>query len=110
MEDLKNDGETSRPEQNKDQTLGPTVNDKLKEIEFDDVNIITKTLHSTKEERKSFTTNNTAKHSKNNETSMVYERAFFENPNNFITTLLIDLTFTRQNQSPSFVNFEIPAS
>ena len=47
---MKNNGKSFKPDDLKDEFLGPTVFDKLKKIDFDDLNLMKNLLHLTEEE------------------------------------------------------------
>ena len=66
----------------KDDTL-PDIIDKLKAIEFDDINIMRKTLHLRNEEKESIKTSNKAKESVYDEIKRDYEKSIFQEYRNF---------------------------
>ena len=82
MECLKSDDEKFVQDL-KDETLRPDIIDKLKEIEFDEIKIMRKTLHLRNEEKESIKTSNKAKESVYDEIKRDYEKSIFQEYRNF---------------------------
>ena len=72
-----------------DETFGPVIIDKMKGIEFDDLNIRRKVLQLTKEEIGSVTNSINVKGSINGEILRDHEQSFFQDFECFHGTMLI---------------------
>ena len=91
--------------------MWPDVNDKLIEIEFNDANLLTRTLKITEDEKSSVSNGKKAKGWKYNEVTLNYEPSFFRNSGSFPRRMrrAVDfIAFTLQKNSLCFETYEIP--
>ena len=91
--------------------MGPVLTDELNENGFDDVIIMRRVLHLTKEGIDSIRRINKTEESVKNEIIMKYEQSFFhdiERVQRIMRTEKDDFNFTSQKHVSNFTTYEIP--
>ena len=87
------------------------IKNKLKELEFDDVNILRTILRSSEEEIQYFITNRKPKGSVHEEIMKDFEKSNFQSLESFLRAILLeeaDMSFVLKRQKSVLMTYEIP--